>query len=93
MCGVDTGTDAMAGVLGGVDAAVTSIGFPIRSMHTVSESGHTGDVVAAIHLIKATVESCAARGITPAYFERAHPRLDNATSLAGPAVVPADDSA
>lgn len=33
--GRDTGTDAMAACLGGVDAAVTSIGFPIRNMHTV----------------------------------------------------------
>ena len=46
--GRDTGTDGMAGVLGNVDCAATSVGFPIRNMHTISELGHTGDVVACI---------------------------------------------
>lgn len=32
--GGDTGTDAMAGVLSSRDIAVTSIGYPIRNMHT-----------------------------------------------------------
>jgi len=40
--GRDTGTDAMAGVLASVDVAATSVGFPIRNMHTVSELAHTG---------------------------------------------------
>ncbi|MEO0415829.1 MAG: peptidase M42, partial [Verrucomicrobiota bacterium] len=35
MSGRDTGTDAMAAALAGVDSAVTSIGFPIRNMHTI----------------------------------------------------------
>ena len=39
----------MAAVFACVDSASTSIGFPIRNMHTISESGHTGDVLAAIH--------------------------------------------
>ena len=47
--GRDTGTDGMAGVLAAIDAAATSIGFPIRNMHTISETGHTGDVLASIH--------------------------------------------
>ena len=47
--GRDTGTDAMASVLSGIDSAATSIGFPIRNMHTISESGHTGDVLGSIH--------------------------------------------
>jgi endoglucanase len=47
--GRDTGTDAMAAALAGFDCAATSIGFPIRNMHTISETGHTGDVLAAIH--------------------------------------------
>ena len=47
--GRDAGTDAMAAVFACVDSASTSIGFPIRNMHTISESGHTGDVLAAIH--------------------------------------------
>ena len=46
--GRDTGTDAMAGVLGAVDCAATSVGFPIRNMHTASELAHTGDVLCAI---------------------------------------------
>ena len=37
--GRDSGTDAMAGVLGNVDCAATSLGFPIRNMHTTSELG------------------------------------------------------
>ena len=34
--GRDTGTDAMAASLAGFDSAATSIGFPIRNMHTLS---------------------------------------------------------
>jgi putative aminopeptidase FrvX len=48
--------DAMAGVLGGVDSAATSLGFPIRNMHTISELGHTGDVIACIHALKAALD-------------------------------------
>jgi len=47
--GRDTGTDAMAAALAGFDCAATSIGFPIRNMHTISETGHTADVLSAIH--------------------------------------------
>ena len=32
--GRDTGMDAMAVVLGGIDCAATSVGFPICNMHT-----------------------------------------------------------
>jgi len=39
--GRDTGTDGMASVLASVDSAATSVGFPTRNMHTISESGHT----------------------------------------------------
>jgi endoglucanase len=49
LAGRDTGTDAMAAVLAAIDSAAASIGFPIRNMHTVSESGHTSDVDAAIY--------------------------------------------
>jgi len=54
LSGRDTGTDAMAAALAGIDSAATSIGFPIRNMHTISETGHTGDVLAAIHGLEAT---------------------------------------
>ena len=47
--GRDTGTDGMAGFLASIDCASASVGFPIRNMHTVSECGHTGDVLSAIH--------------------------------------------
>lgn len=53
--GRDTGTDGMAGVLGNVDCAATSVGFPIRNMHTISELGHTGDVVACIEALYVTL--------------------------------------
>ena len=55
LAGRDTGTDAMAAVLASIDSACTSIGFPIRNMHTISESGHTGDVEASIHAIYETM--------------------------------------
>ena len=47
----------MAAVFAAIDAAATSVGFPIRNMHTISESGHTGDVLASIHGIVAAVLS------------------------------------
>jgi hypothetical protein len=71
----------MAGVLGGVDTASTSIGFPIRNMHTQSELGHTGDVLAAVHAIYHTVEHMSNINITSTILKDGHPRLDNASSL------------
>jgi len=53
--GGDTGTDGMAAVLGGVDAAATSVGVCVRNMHTVSELGHTGDVLASVHALHAAL--------------------------------------
>lgn len=53
--GRDTGTDAMAAALAGFDSAAASVGFPIRNMHTISETGHTGDVLAAIYGMEATL--------------------------------------
>ncbi|MBA2664993.1 MAG: M20/M25/M40 family metallo-hydrolase [Bradymonadaceae bacterium] len=85
VCGRDTGTDAMAGVLANIDAAATSIGFPIRNMHTISESGHTGDVIAAIHGIARTLERMDAmnnnKGVSADDFRDGHPRLDRARKL------------
>ena len=49
--GRDTGTDAMGGVFGNVDCMATSVGFPIRNMHTQSELAHTGDVEACIEIL------------------------------------------
>ena len=82
VCGRDTGTDAMAGVLASVDSAATSIGFPIRNMHTISESAHTGDVIAAVHALVATLRKMDADGTSTEDLCNAHPRLDGIDSLA-----------
>ena len=81
VCGRDTGTDAMVGVLASVDAAATSIGFPIRNMHTISESAHTGDILAAIHALEATLRSMDAQGYSADDFRSSHPRLDQVTPV------------
>lgn len=80
--GRDTGTDAMAASLAGVDSAATSIGFPIRNMHTISETGHTLDVLAAVYGMEATLREMDAmnrgKGLSRADLQNEHPRLDNA---------------
>lgn len=85
LAGRDTGTDAMAAVLAAIDSASASIGFPIRNMHTISESGHTGDVEGAIHAIYQTMVHMDAlnggSGITGDDLRESHPRLDEAASL------------
>jgi endoglucanase len=85
LAGRDTGTDAMAAVLASIDSACASIGFPIRNMHTISESGHTGDVEAAIHAIHETMIHMdgmnGGRGINGDDLRESHPRLDAAESL------------
>jgi putative aminopeptidase FrvX len=83
--GRDTGTDAMAGVFAGIDCAATSIGFPIRNMHTISETACTGDVLASIHGIFAALERMdgwnEGTGIRPDDLRDGHPRLDRAEKL------------
>ena len=83
--GRDTGTDAMAAALAGFDAAATSIGFPIRNMHTISETGHTADVLAAIHGMVAVFREMDSmnngKGLTRDDLKNGHPRLDAAKSL------------
>lgn len=79
--GRDTGTDGMAAVLAGKDAAATSIGFPIRNMHTPSESGHTGDVLASIHGIVKAIQAMDAKAMTREDFKNGHVRLDSASPL------------
>ena len=85
LAGRDTGTDAMAAVFAAIDSASTSIGFPIRNMHTISESGHTGDVLAAIHAIFQTMIHMDAMnngtGIRGDDLRDTHPRLDQASTL------------
>lgn len=79
--GRDTGTDGMAAVLASVDSAATSVGFPTRNMHTISESGHTGDVLAAIHVLKDTILALDAEDDPREAFRSEHPRLDQVTPL------------
>jgi len=86
--GADTGTDGMAGVLASVDCAATSIGMPIRNMHTISETGNTRDVLAACHGIASTIraldEQDDGRGGLRQTFRDNHPRLDQAEALTHP---------
>ncbi|QTP60361.1 M20/M25/M40 family metallo-hydrolase [Billgrantia antri] len=79
--GADTGTDGMAGVLAAVDCAATSIGFPIRNMHTISETGNTRDVLAAIHVLAHTLQTLDALPDPHREFLDNHPRLDQAERL------------
>lgn len=79
--GRDTGTDAMAGVFAAIDAAATSIGFPIRNMHTISETGHTGDVLSAIHGVFHALKLMDEDGLTADDFRESHPRLDLSAPL------------
>lgn len=81
VCGNDTGTDGMAGVLASVDCAATSIGFPIRNMHTISEAAHTSDVLAAIHVIYESIKGMEQVKDLRKEFKTGHPRLDKATTL------------
>ena len=79
--GADTGTDGMAGVLAAVDCVATSIGFPIRNMHTISETGNTRDVMAAIHAITRSLQALDALPDPHREFLDNHPRLDQAGAL------------
>ncbi len=81
VCGNDTGTDGMAGVLASIDCAATSIGFPIRNMHTISESANTQDVLAATHVIVEALRAMDGEDDLHAAFKAGHPRLDQASPL------------
>ncbi|CAH0529301.1 hypothetical protein VHP8226_03151 [Vibrio hippocampi] len=79
--GRDMGTDGMAAALAGVDSASISIGYPIRNMHTASESAHTGDLLASIHAIAELLRHFnqynGDTGITRDDLKNSHIRLDN----------------
>ncbi|MBR9903699.1 MAG: peptidase M42, partial [Gammaproteobacteria bacterium] len=68
-------------VLASIDSAATSIGFPIRNMHTISETGHTQDVLAAIHALTHTLQALDAIPDLQREFLDNHPRLDQASPL------------
>merc|ERR1711924_210509 len=76
--GRDTGNDAMAAFFANIDCAATSVGFPIRNMHTTSELAHTGDVLGCLHALRATLELMAKEQTTSDFFKLNHPRLDRA---------------
>ncbi|WP_413283181.1 M20/M25/M40 family metallo-hydrolase [Vibrio sp. MA40-2] len=75
--GRDMGTDGMAAALAGVDSAAISIGYPIRNMHTSSESAHTGDLLASIEAITQLLRHFNGVGITRDDLKNSHVRLDN----------------
>ncbi len=91
--GVDTGTDGMAGVLAAVDCAATSVGFPIRNMHTISETGNTCDVLAAVHALAGTIQALDALPDPHRSFLDNHPRLDHAEPLGHQGSAKPDDNA
>ncbi len=96
LAGRDTGTDAMAAVLAAIDSAAASIGLPIRNMHTISESGHTGDLDAAIHsmfhMLKKMDGMNGGSGITGDDLRDGHPRLDESSELTHRPAPPKEDS-
>lgn len=79
--GRDMGTDGMAAALAGVDSAAVSIGYPIRNMHTASESAHIGDLQASIYGITELLRHFNGlnngTGITKDDLKNSHIRLDN----------------
>lgn len=79
--GRDMGTDGMAAALAGVDSAAITVGYPIRNMHTASESAHTGDLQASIHAITELLRHFngmnEGMGITRDDLKNSHIRLDN----------------
>jgi endoglucanase len=79
--GRDMGTDGMAAALAGVDSAAITIGYPIRNMHTSSESAHTGDLLASIsgitELLRHFNSFNGNSGITKDDLKNSHIRLDN----------------
>ena len=96
LAGRDSGTDAMAAVLAAIDSASASIGFPIRNMHTISESGHTGDVDAAIHALYQTIVHMdgmnGGKGITAQDLRDGHPRLDQSSTQSHLPLPESDDA-
>lgn len=80
--GRDMGTDGMAAALAGVDSAAITIGYPIRNMHTASESAHTGDLLASIYATAQLLRDFNAmndgKGISRDDLKNGHVRLDQA---------------
>ena len=77
--GRDTGTDAMAAVLGSVDCAVGSIGVPTRNMHTSSEAASTKDLDACLYGLAETILLMSEQKIQRDDFLHSHVDLSKAT--------------
>ncbi|MCP4320366.1 MAG: M20/M25/M40 family metallo-hydrolase [Alteromonadales bacterium] len=79
--GRDMGTDGMAAALAGVDSAAITLGYPIRNMHTSSESAHTGDLFASIsaitELLRYFNKLNNGAGLSRDDLKNSHIRLDN----------------
>ena len=89
--GRDTGTDGMAGFFAAIDPASTSVCFPIRNMHTISETGHTGDVIAAAHGMYQMMATMQEEGPTAASFRTGHARLDGLEEISHQPLPPKDE--
>jgi putative aminopeptidase FrvX len=76
--GRDTGTDAMAGVLGSVDCAVGSLGVPTRNMHTSSEAASTRDLDACLYGLAETILMMSEQKTTREDFLNSHVDLSKA---------------
>ena len=61
-------------------------------MHTVSETGHTGDLLAATHLVAETLLSMDAADIKSDDLRMGHPRLDMAEPLTWRPAPESDDA-
>jgi endoglucanase len=46
-------------------------------MHTISETGHTGDVLACVYAMDAMLATMEAKGLTAEDFRQGHARLDD----------------
>ena len=79
--GRDTGTDAMAAVFSNMDVAAGSVGIPVRNMHTISETGSTQDVQAAVHLLHNLLKQFDHDKVTRQCIIDSHPNLSEATEL------------
>ncbi|MHC4451420.1 MAG: peptidase M42, partial [Planctomycetota bacterium] len=51
------------------------------NMHTVSETGHTGDLLAATHLVVQMIRLLDERGIKAKDFRDGHPNLGESTPI------------
>jgi endoglucanase len=56
-------------------------------MHTISETGHTSDVLASVHAIFQTLVAMNEQKVDANWFRNNHPRLDSVSPLTHGTVV------